>query len=1662
MDSPASESSGNSSTTSSSADAASADSLPAQDNKNNNMDSTEAIEHDDSASDISMPVETDDEDDETSAGTPTRSISEKSVSTPCASLSTSKMEGPKKRKYSISSDSPNGQLKSEAIQEDRKRHRPNGNNTRASIPLDKSLLPGEIWHHVFTFCPPRVLGRLLQVNKSFNIYLDPSASGSAVHPLPQSALKLLSPDTIWTTVRRHFPLPGMPAPLSGKSELQMWRIACGSLCQFCFKKADARSSVLTDKWHPGPGEHGVAHTFSLGLRSCGTCLEQRLAKEIDLLLSSTIPSPLMAALPFVFLTNELHVIPAATLQSGQQPPTVQIAKYFYQPYIERIKQEFEDVKALGQPTAEEWLKGLEGRGNEHRSDAGRWERWEASGGLIKMRHTESLEDAKQNIGSTNTNYNLPPPVNNSRPITYNSLSSLSQPLHLLTSIASQLPQPVHSTFAKNSPNQFNPLAQNGYTPFPSRPNLQPKHERTKEEVTELKAARRAEIERRCLSLDPPLTAGVLAHMASFQAAIQIIQPLTDSAWEVLKPRLLSQRGEAEQRESDRVAQTRVVQERFDERRYQDLQTKGDPKDLVDKEWDDVQAPLRLRIGGYADEIIRDGWNGGEKVSPDSCSRFAAEVLIYVRKRFYAELAKDEAAVRATGREPEMDPTNGPYTRRLTLENMKWVFDTKVKPHTENYRKEIFLCNACDYASKYYGFEGVIQHYAAKHTSALSSGSVVVHWKSEWPEYPPFNPDPAATHVISYYPAAPSASTPYAGVVGQPLPQNYGYGGYQPVPLPAPIHTPNPHSYQESPGPYYGHPQFGDQYSGHQNGPYQPPPHSYPDTSQGYHAPQYSMAPSTSTNPGYNDTSHSYNQQGYDGHYPPQIQGIYTSPPVTSGYPVAIGDVSMQQTGYTQPAAPYCQAASFTPPSNFPQAPLRSGEYTTQLQDLARNAREVWNSIGGLKEVPGSVKVYTIIYHILARFRATFQDDPPLSMVIDGLSNNKDMRPVRNVNGLLCKACSLGMAGSSSASQKKHFSFPQLVNHFHSLHEQGQTSLGHRPDWKTDMVLLPDLSKLTSIVSAPGIDDKKLKLLTKALPEIAPIPEPTTVAFHGGTTHHYGGCGDENGYPQPVPSQDNHEKYYTTNENGRGKLSEIDGVSYDPGEYDPRHPADPPLPPQSRHRPSRQFQPQLDARVEDEPHRPICSGDQAYRENYQDLPSRSYHDQPPPRAIPGDGHGLARLSERRRAYVDEPIRYRDASEAIEYRARREPRPNFSNSRPQIAQSYEDSTENGGPQTRNLHLRQTNDNAVQQSRIYEVVAQISQHAEKVRERLPGKYEGGEVGSEDGEVRVESGATIASGRQPPSEEATSAAERFLDEFRPGEVENILPQSPLETSDRLRRAWEADCPEIRQVYQQRCDSRQHTRNIYEDDKHAFVDSVRRIEAISNTQEGYAGLDDVPPSRQARGYAYDDRYVASTEERQIQRDRSPELVDRRYKGNSVVYRDERQSNNSIRQTPSRYARYESVRLENDRPSSRSPPVYVKIGSQSVQYREESPLAYPLRQESVYRTHTPQQHVDEAMFERPRREYVRVYADEHRPQEPQYAEAFEYVRVSDSQGNYVLRRPVRREVEPAYAPYGNEGYSRQSIYETRPSIARAEPAFMEEEEYDPRHPAAPPVPVRYQ
>lgn len=144
---------------------------------------------------------------------------------------------------------------------------------------DKSFLPAEIWHHIFTFTHPRALGRSLQVNKVFRAYLDPSSSPSSrsLASLSMSVVQARTTEAIWGASRRTF-YPAMPSPLQGFTELEMWRLACTTTCQFCGRKTQALSSIPADPWHPGPGENSVSTLWPFAIRACGSCLQQQSVK----------------------------------------------------------------------------------------------------------------------------------------------------------------------------------------------------------------------------------------------------------------------------------------------------------------------------------------------------------------------------------------------------------------------------------------------------------------------------------------------------------------------------------------------------------------------------------------------------------------------------------------------------------------------------------------------------------------------------------------------------------------------------------------------------------------------------------------------------------------------------------------------------------------------------------------------------------------------------------------------------------------------------------------------------------------------------------------------------------------------------------------------------------------------------------------------------------------------------------------------------------------------------------------------------------------------------------------------------------------------------------------------------------------------------------------
>jgi len=610
-----------------------------------------------------------------------------------------------------------------------------------------------------------------------------------------------------------------------------------------------------------------------------------------------------------------------------------------------------------------------------------------------------------------------------------------------------------------------------------------------------------------MALDPPIAPEVLRHMESFQAATHISASLTDHAWAVLEPRLQAQREAAERMEADHKANMLALQAKIEYERNRHA-NKKEVKEAQDQRWEEVQAPIRQRLSRYADEIIRQKWSKGKAVNKENSVKFAADVLTHVRERFYGEIAKADQEAMAMGRPVKQDSPNGPPTRKLILENMKHVFDSKIKPYTDPYRKELFCCagEGCEGNRKLYGFEGIIQHYGAKHTSAFSMGNVIVHWQSaEWPEEPPFMTEPSNGKISIGTASSPFSHTAAASTSGQQ------YGGFNRGTTTTPqIAHQSPFSVplQTSPGaPFYA------------NGPYPPPSapsNGYQWPMQGHVANSYAFNVGQGNNasfPSYNHplpfpSSSAFPQSAI----PPATgaslsitssQGPMTSSLGAGGMPAIPDHNALQSDPKAEPGAngkmngvtSGALASNMFSMDEMPDFQL----HQDQVKELAESCRTLWMKIPDVMNIPASVRAFAVIHHAQSKFKSRFNYEANLDLFTEALMNNFSMQPLKSVEGLACNMCLADIVRSEDQSvEPLRFTLMSLVSHFKEVHAGKPRNTAAAPgvasppllaNWTTDMVALPPDEEIAALVDVPGMNDERLRFVADAFPELLPRRMP---------------------------------------------------------------------------------------------------------------------------------------------------------------------------------------------------------------------------------------------------------------------------------------------------------------------------------------------------------------------------------------------------------------------------------------------------------------------------------------------------------------------------------------------------------------------------------------------
>ncbi|GAB1741409.1 hypothetical protein NU219Hw_g6642t1 [Hortaea werneckii] len=892
-----------------------------------------------------------------------------------------------KRKLSDAAEDDNLDSLEQALHEDPSKKRkhslsppsPVAATTDTSAPV--ASLPPELWQYIFLRLSPAMLSRCLRVCRAFNTYLtktkaQPTLSTAKKPKDPEKdKVKTVDSDSIWAEARKLY-FPNMPRPLMRCSELTMLQLIGGP-------------------FSAGPGPYGLRVVWPFGIRTCGQCFDQHTIKDVELLVSPA--ASLRFGLPYAFRTPDLHFVPEMTRQlPGGIPSHLRVAKVHYQADVQTIQEEYEDVKGYGEGTAEEWRKGLVTKGKEAMADAARWEKWES-----QIRLGADLPHALREYD----------------------LASFPKYVEETQGLAN-LPQPVYAfQHDYGTPLQS---AQSSHLP-PPLPHM-PRPLRKTHEADENRAARKADIERRCMELQPPLEPKVLQHIEPFQAAMRTTTPMDDAQWDLLRPRILAEREAAELVEHQKATQLAALQAAIPTAGDNDVLASMRPaKEVYDKEYENIQDPLRKRLAEYADGLIQSSWNGGEGLNRDSVTSLAIQIVLHVRKRYLEDkragqlpdfsLGSKDASKSSKYGTPQPHPV--PF---LSLDNMKWVHDNKIRPLTDPHRKELFICAGCaaDNSAvgkpKWFAFEGLIQHYGAKHTSAFSKGNIVVHWQTaEWPDEPPFLTNVAPYLKMERKAAEFRASHNHRKHAGHTMKQERdrypegGRGGY------GTGETNRGMLLSENPLFSAGvHTQTG------------PPGNGYPSY-QGQHETAHS-AQSTQQ-----PRQHVPAHMSYDAQLTQLAADARDVWDALDGVDNLMEPVKMQTV------------------IHHVVIRFRQRFYQRPSLDLLTDALATNPDMKPLKNTNG----------LACKFCVATQTD--------GSANYQSYYArIRNV---------------------KLYNTSSLITHFKIIHPQPAHSAAPGMDWTESMIELPEVQLISDLIRAPGMDDEKISLIASAFPNAFPYPLP---------------------------------------------------------------------------------------------------------------------------------------------------------------------------------------------------------------------------------------------------------------------------------------------------------------------------------------------------------------------------------------------------------------------------------------------------------------------------------------------------------------------------------------------------------------------------------------------
>lgn len=246
--------------------------------------------------------------------------------------------------------------------------------------------------------------------------------------------------------------------------------------------------------------------------------------------------------------------------------------------------------------------------------------------------------------------------------------------------------------------------------------------RAREVTEELKSQRRADIECRAKRLQPPIPPDVLVDLPSFQISLEKAEPFRDEEWNNLKQQLMSQYKKVRRAERKSAAAAKGSE------KHQANSTAKKSTETALQGEHDAETLAKIRITTLTDQFIGDHLSEGQSVEQNDYAQFTIDLLAYVHKHYYAEFSKKNTTSLAP---------------KLTLGDMVWIFDHKVRRVLKDTDEDLFSCKRCLKSRKRFGFNAFIQHYLSKHAPKPGQKGKKMRdrLRVEWPGEIPFGSSP---------------------------------------------------------------------------------------------------------------------------------------------------------------------------------------------------------------------------------------------------------------------------------------------------------------------------------------------------------------------------------------------------------------------------------------------------------------------------------------------------------------------------------------------------------------------------------------------------------------------------------------------------------------------------------------------------------------------------------------------------------------------------------------------------------------------------------------------------------------------------------------------------------------------------------------------------------